>query len=66
MLFLAKLISVLKNKLFIIKNMLSIRKIILFKAIIQETTLNRTDDNDDYNHSQLKNNKLFEHQFNRN
>ena len=48
------------------KNMSNIKKIILFKTIMQETTLNRTRDNDDYNHSQSKNNKFFEHQFNRN
>ena len=37
----------LKNKLFIIRNVLSIKETILFKAIMQETILNRTcDDND--------------------
>ena len=51
MLFLAKLISVLKNKLFIIKDVLSIKEIILFKIIMQEITFNRTRDDDDYNHS---------------
>ena len=58
MLFLAKLISVLKNKLFIIENMFNIREIILFKIIMQEITFNHTRDDDD---SQLKDNKFFEH-----
>ena len=66
MLFLAKFISVLKNKLLIIKNVFSIRKTILFKIIMQETTFNRTRDDDDYNHFQLKSNKFFEYQLNRN
>ena len=66
MLFLTKLISVLKNKLFIMRDVLSIKKTILFKTIMQETTLNRTRDDDDHNHSLLKNNKFFEHQLNRN
>ena len=65
MLFLAKFTSVLKTKLFIMKNVLSIRKTILFKAIMQETTLNRTRDDNEHNHSSSKNNKFFEHQFNR-
>ena len=64
MLFLAKFISVLKDKLFIMKNMLSIKKIILFKAIMQETTFNHTRDDDEHNHFSLKNNKFFEHQSN--
>ena len=66
MLFLAKLISVLKNKLLIMKDVLSTKKIILFKVIMQETTLNRTRDDDDHNHSSSKSNKSFEHQLNRN
>ena len=61
MLFLIKLISVLKNKLFIIRNVLSIRKTILFKAIMQETIFNRTRDDDDCNHFSSKNNKFFEY-----
>ena len=65
MLFLAKLISVLKNKLFIMRDVLSTKKIILFKVIMQETTLNRTRDDDEHNHSSLKSNKFFEHQINR-
>ena len=65
MLFLAKPISMLKNKLFTMKNVLSTRKIILFKIIMQETILNRTRDDDEHNHSSSKNNKFFEHQFNR-
>ena len=65
MLFLAKLISVLKNKLLTIKNVLSIKEIILFKTIMQETTLNRTRDDDEHNHSSSKSNKFFEYQFNR-
>ena len=66
MLFLAKLISVLKNKLLIMKNVFSIKEIILFKVIMQETTLNRTRDDDDHNYSSSKNNKFSEHQLNRN
>ena len=50
MLFLAKLISILKNKLFIMKNVLNIRKIILFKIIMQKITLSRTREDDD-NHN---------------
>ena len=64
MLFLAKLISVLKNKLFIMRDVLSTKKIILFKVIMQETTLNRTRDDDEHNHSSSKSNKFFKHQFN--
>ena len=48
------------------RNVLSIKEIILFKVIMQETTLNRTRDDDDYNYSSSKNNKFFKHQFNRN
>ena len=66
MLFLIKLISVLKNKLFIIKNMLSIKKIILFKIIMQEIIFNRTRDDNNHNHIQSKSNRFFEHQLNRN
>ena len=61
MLFLAKLISILKNKLFIIKNIFNIKEIILFKNIMQETILNRVRDNNEHNCSQLKNNKFFKH-----
>ena len=60
-LFLAKLISALKNKLYTIKNASNIKKTILFKAIIQEITFNCTYNNDNYNYSQLKSNKFFEH-----
>ena len=49
--FLVKLILVLKNKFFIMRNMFNIKEIILFKAIMQETTLNRTRNDDDYNYS---------------
>ena len=50
MLFLIKLISMLKNKLFIIKNVFNIKKTILFKIITQKITLNRTrKDNDNHN-----------------
>ena len=48
------------------RNMLSIKETILFKVIMQETTLNRTRDDNDHNHSSSKNNKFFEHQLNRN
>ena len=60
-LFLIKLISVLKNKLFIIKNVFSTKETILFKVIMQKTTFNCTRDNDEHNHSSLKSNKFFEH-----
>ena len=66
MLFLTKLISMLKNKLFIMKNVFNIRKIILFKIIMQKITLSRTREDDDNHNFQQKNNKFFEHQFNRN
>ena len=66
MLFLIKLISMLKNKLFIMKDMSNIKKIILFKIIMQKITMSRTRENDDNHNFQQKNNKFFEHQFNRN
>ena len=50
MLFLIKLTSMLKNKHFIMKNVPNIKKIILFKVIMQKITLNRTRENDD-NHN---------------
>ena len=50
MLFLAKLIPMLKNKLFIMKDVPNIKKIILFKIIMQEIILGRTRENDD-NHN---------------
>ena len=65
MLFLIKLISVLKNKLFIMKNVFSIRKTILFKVIMQEITFSRTRDDNEHNHFSSKSNKFFKHQFNR-
>ena len=64
MLFLAKFISVLKNKLFIMKDVLNIRKTILFKTIMQKITLNRTRENDNNSSNQHKNNKFFDNQFN--
>ena len=45
-LFLVKLISMLKNKLSIIKDVLNIKKIILFKIIMQKIILSRTREND--------------------
>ena len=66
MLFLIKLISMLKNKLFTMKNMLNIKEIILFKVIMQKITLSRTREDDDNHNFQQKNNKFSEHQFNRN
>ena len=45
-LFLVKFISILKNKLFIIKDMFNIKKVILFKINIQEIILSRTREND--------------------
>ena len=50
MLFLTKLISMLKNKLFTMRNVPNIRKTILFKVIMQEITLSRTRKDDD-NHN---------------
>ena len=50
MLFLVKFISMLKNKLFIIKNVFNIKEIILFKIIMQKITLSRTREDDD-NHN---------------
>ena len=64
MLFLIKLISMLKNKLFIMKNVFNIKKIILFKIIMQKTTLDRTREDDNNHNFQQKDNKFFEHQFN--
>ena len=64
-LFLIKLISVLKNKLFIIKNVSNIKKIILFKIIMQKIILSRMREDDTNNNNQHKNNKFFDNQFNR-
>ena len=66
MLFLIKLISMLKNKLLIMRNVLNIKKIILFKIIMQKIILSRTREDDNNHNFQQKNNKFFEHQFNRN
>ena len=66
MLFLAKFTSMLKNKFFIMKNVLNIKKIILFKIIMQKIILSRTREENDNHNFQQKNNKFFEHQFNRN
>ena len=66
MLFLAKLISVLKNKLLIMRNVSNIKKTILFKTIMQEITLSRTRKDDGNSNNQHKNNKFFDNQFNRN
>ena len=65
-LFLIKFISVLKNKSFIIKDIFNIKKIILFKSIMQRIILSRTREGDDNNNNQYKNNKFFDNQFNRN
>ena len=66
MLFLIKLTPMLKNKLFIIKNVLNIKKIILFKIIMQKIILSRTREDDDNYNFQQKNNKFFKYQFNQN
>ena len=66
MLFLTKLTPILKNKFLIMRDVPNIRKIILFKIIMQKITLNRTREDDDNHNFQQKNNKFFEHQFNRN
>ena len=65
-LFLIKFTSVLKNKFFIMKNIFNIKKIILFKIIIQGITLNRMREDDNNSNNQYKNNKFFDNQFNRN
>ena len=65
-LFLIKLTSMLKNKLFIMKDVSNTRKTILFKIIMQEITLNRTRDDGGSSNNQHKNNKSFDNQFNRN
>ena len=61
MLFLIKLTPILKNKFFIMKDVLNIKKIILFKIIIQKITLNRTREDDDNHNFQQKDNKFFEY-----
>ena len=61
MLFLTKLTPMLKNKLFIMKNVSNIKKTILFKIIMQEITLSRTREGNDNHNFQQKNNKFFEH-----
>ena len=66
MLFLIKFTSGLKNKLFIIKNISNIKKIILFKIIVQKILLYRTRENDVNDNNQHKRNKFFNNQFNRN
>ena len=66
MLFLIKLISMLKNKLFIMKNVFNIKETILFKIIMQEITLSRTRENDDNSNNQSKSNKFFDNQSNQN
>ena len=59
-LFLVKFIPVLKNKLFIIKDIFNIRKTILFKIIMQEITLSRTREEDKNNNNPYKSNKFFD------
>ena len=61
MLFLIKFISMLKNILFIMKDVFNIKKIILFKIIMQKITLSRTRKDDDNYNFQQKNNKFFEY-----
>ena len=58
-LFFIKLISILKIKLFIVKNILNIKKIILFKFIIQKMILIRTYEDGISKNNQHKNNKFF-------
>ena len=60
-LFLDKFTLMLKNKFFIMKNVFNIKKIILFKIIMQKITLSRTREDDDNYNFQQKNNKFFEH-----
>ena len=66
MLFLIKFISVLKNKLLIIKNVFKIRKTIFFDIIMQKIILSRTCEDDDNDNNLHKNNKFFNNQFNQN
>ena len=66
MLFLIKLISVLKNKLLIMRNMSNTKETILFKTIMQKTILSRTREDDNNSNNQHKNNKFFDNQSNRN
>ena len=66
MLFLAKLTPMLKNKLLIMRDVPNTKKAILFKTIMQETTLSRTRENDGNSNNQHKNNKFFDNQSNRN
>ena len=61
MLFLTKLTSVLKNKLFTMKDVPNIKKTILFKVIMQKIILSRTREDDGNHNFQQKNNKFFEH-----
>ena len=66
MLFLVKLISMLKNKFFIMKDVFNIKETILFKTIMQEIILSRTREDGGNSNNQHKNNKFFDNQFNRN
>ena len=59
MLFLIKLTSMLKNQLFIMKDIFNTKKTIFFKIIMQEIKLSRTRENDDDNNNQHKNNEFF-------
>ena len=65
-LFLIKLVSVLKNKLFIMRDVFNIKKTILFKIIMQKIILSRMREDDNNNNNQHKSNKFFDNQFNRN
>ena len=42
------------------RNMFNIKKIILFKTIMQKITLSRTREDDDNSNNQHKSNKFFE------
>ena len=48
------------------KNMLNIKKTILFKTIMQKITSNCTREDDNNSYNQYKNNKCFHNQFHRN
>ena len=61
MLFLTKLTPMLKNKLFIMKDVFKIKKIVLFKIIMQKIILNRTCENNNNHNFQQKNNKFFQY-----
>ena len=65
-LILIKLIPVLKNNYFIMRNMLNIKEFILFKIIMQKIILSCMRKGNDNSNNQYKSYKFFNTQFNRN